>query len=1548
MLKYLSAFILMLFLAGSAFGATGDYVQEGGGYLGTAATRDAEDTLTNGSNLPDGAAIITYGTANWGGGTGYWTETGSDIYYTTGNVGVGTATPAYPLDVTGRIRVSDTNGVNFGAGTTAILGQSANNRIDFYTNAVNRMTWASGGNVGIGDQTPGTLLEVAGVITATGGTSTNWNTAYTDRLKWDGGASSLISGTALTSLGLDGVASAVTSGAYYIGVYDEFIYSSGDTVQEVLADFDYAISQPLEQDSEVKTGRSLYNSTTGREVIFTLPAMDDTNYDVIITNQGQYIDAGLPSIESKTTGGFTLKASGTNTTNYFDYYAIPYTLRGSTQQDGSDTFNSTTGVTVSLSPNLSDTNYDVIISLSTQTGIEDIGAISVESKAVNQFVVKNSGADTTSTFNWLAVPYTLGTETDPNGNSTFAGTAGQTIAIGADMGSLAYVVLITSATQTNLVDVGVVSIESKTQTTFKVVNSGSGTGAFYWRAFPQVAGMADMYRSTYDVDLDNFIDLAAGGLDDDVSGYSGLLKVSGGAVSQITDSSTNWDTAYTHSQAVTGAEHGAVSANTANKIVRRDASGNFIANEITGNIATATALKNARTIGGVSFDGTANIIPGTILVVDESADTENFLAFFTIATGPGLLVKTGTNLTFNSATGALTATSFVGPLTGNSTTTSTATTTLGATVADTTDTTSFVALWTDATGAALAPKSDGALTYNANTGVLSATGFIAGATKFVGDVTGDVTGDLVGNVTGNVTGNASGTAGVALTTRVADNESSNETNAVVFLPGGDLDGGDLALESDGTFNYNPSTGTVTSTVFVGALTGAVTGNADTSTVGITARVTDNESTNENNVITFVANADADGGDVGLESDGNLYYNPSTGTLASTIVTATTLTDGTASMSSGALTAVTSLTFTGADAIPNVAGEIQYDSTITGMSGGGLRWYDNDSDRLIVDLETDPSTDDYVVAYDADADGFYMKLDVGSTSPSYSAGSGIALTGTEFTVAAGAGLGAGPSGLYVIDGGINAVRLASTTVTPGTYTNTTLTVDGDGRITDASTGSGSAVSCVVLGGCDITANVITVPVHTGLSIDANGIYIAALAIEASQIEESGVAEANYFNPSITVNAQGLVTFIESTNQMYVNANDYGADFSQAALETAIAEAVAMGGGACGRGATVFLEAGLWTLTDVVTVAGNGITIMGEGPTATLMYRTFSSNKHTINFDRTTQPAGCGSNYILQDGGMQNLSIDSSVAMPAGYAHINIDEMENGYFSNLRVEDGNIGIRVDDSSMLKINNVEIRMNERGYGLYGMYFHSAPSSVMISNVNIWGVQGAGKWQNGIQIEAADGLWFDNLHVGMAEFYDVNVKSMGSQQNSGLRFTNSWFDSPVGIITSAGVHFEGTTTAAEGLHTFTGCMFQGGNKVYYGVHIAAGAGVHGIIFNGNTFFGYKADGMYIQGGTDLDIKNNKISNVSLDGSAVYSGIRIANGVNYFSIFGNSIGYNELNTGVSLARYGILLEGTSHNYYTIMGNRLWGNTTKGMDDNGTGANKSVTANAGKDTPPNL
>jgi hypothetical protein len=67
----------------------------------------------------------------------------------------------------------------------------------------------------------------------------------------------------------------------------------------------------------------------------------------------------------------------------------------------------------------------------------------------------------------------------------------------------------------------------------------------------------------------------------------------------------------------------ATSANTASKVVVRDASGNFSAGTITatlsGNASTTTALATARTIGGVSFNGTANInLPGVNIAGNQN------------------------------------------------------------------------------------------------------------------------------------------------------------------------------------------------------------------------------------------------------------------------------------------------------------------------------------------------------------------------------------------------------------------------------------------------------------------------------------------------------------------------------------------------------------------------------------------------------------------------------------------------------------------------------------------------------------------------------------------------------------------------------------------------------------------------------------------------------------------------------------------------------------------------------------------------------------------
>ena len=111
-------------------------------------------------------------------------------------------------------------------------------------------------------------------------------------------------------------------------------------------------------------------------------------------------------------------------------------------------------------------------------------------------------------------------------------------------------------------------------------------------------------------------------------------------------------------------------------------------------------------------------------------------------------------------------------------------------------------------------------------------GTVGGATKFTLDSSGNVT------IAGDLTVSGSSTATVATTVTITDNESTNEDNAIVFTSGGDVDGGNIGLESDGDLFYNPSTGRLTATQLAGTLQTAAQTNI-TSLGTLTALTVDN-------------------------------------------------------------------------------------------------------------------------------------------------------------------------------------------------------------------------------------------------------------------------------------------------------------------------------------------------------------------------------------------------------------------------------------------------------------------------------------------------------------------------------------------------------------------------------------------------------------------------------------------------------------------------------------------------------------------------------------
>ena len=108
----------------------------------------------------------------------------------------------------------------------------------------------------------------------------------------------------------------------------------------------------------------------------------------------------------------------------------------------------------------------------------------------------------------------------------------------------------------------------------------------------------------------------------------------------------------------------------------------------------------------------------------------------------------------------------------------------------------------------------------------------------------------------------------------------NGSAAKTAFLGFDDSAGKLTFIPDASISSEVVSGSVG--IMVANLEGNVTGDVTgTATNASHVLVTDNESTNEENLITFIEGATSSTGNVGLEMDGNLTYNPSTGTVTAT-------------------------------------------------------------------------------------------------------------------------------------------------------------------------------------------------------------------------------------------------------------------------------------------------------------------------------------------------------------------------------------------------------------------------------------------------------------------------------------------------------------------------------------------------------------------------------------------------------------------------------------------------------------------------------------------
>jgi len=111
----------------------------------------------------------------------------SSAIFDNGNIGIGTNDPGEVLEINGAIRIGTTSNLNAGAiryNNNVFQGYNGTEWLQLSGGSVTPWitsgsdVYYNSGNVGVNITSPTTELDVNGVITATGGNSTNWNTAY--------------------------------------------------------------------------------------------------------------------------------------------------------------------------------------------------------------------------------------------------------------------------------------------------------------------------------------------------------------------------------------------------------------------------------------------------------------------------------------------------------------------------------------------------------------------------------------------------------------------------------------------------------------------------------------------------------------------------------------------------------------------------------------------------------------------------------------------------------------------------------------------------------------------------------------------------------------------------------------------------------------------------------------------------------------------------------------------------------------------------------------------------------------------------------------------------------------------------------------------------------------------------------------------------------------------------------------------------------------------------------------------------------------------------
>lgn len=402
-------------------------------------------------------------------------------------------------------------------------------------------------------------------------------------------------------------------------------------------------------------------------------------------------------------------------------------------------------------------------------------------------------------------------------------------------------------------------------------------------------------------------------------------------------------------------------------------------------------------------------------------------------------------------------------------------------------------------------------------------------------------------------------------------------------------------------------------------------------------------------------------------------------------------------------------------------------------------------------------------------------------------------------------------------------------------------------------------------------------------------------------------------------------VESKLKDVVSVKDFGAVGNGVADDTAAIQAAIASVSAAGRG-TVFLPAGIYLVSNTISITASNVFIRGDGMWNTIITRNSTAFSDTIRFK------GGGTNATLLVGlGISELTIRSTGLMSSG-SHLRLDGVtrfdvhsiyaENG-FSNFTFQAATAG-RISNTYSLGTN----LYGGSGTGRYYVKFTNSADSytkqdcgdVFIDNFN-WRANTSNQLYNyGLWIESADGLWFSNGHIGNTTSANILIDSNNSKPLNLVFFNNVMSDE--GTLYSCLI--QGSTSVDFETIRFTGCEFKsGGNPAFcrYGVVVAAGCTVDELQFSNCVIQEFGDAGVSLNSTVNGNIVFADCIVKGNGRTFTAPGYSIVSNARAIVIIGGSSGRDTNTWGTGLTSYGILVGGGATNIL-INGVDLTGNAT--------------------------